>query len=367
MILSDLGAEIVKVERPPYGDIARTNGPFINGESCYFFSINRGKKSVAIDLGQQAGRDLFMRLIENVDVVMRTSPRGDGGLGLGYEALRDRNPRLIYAAISGFGQTGPYRSRPALDVIVQGMGGIMSITGEPGGRLSAPAPLRRPRRGLFAAVGVLAALQERERSGLGQMVDVSMLDCQVAVLENAYMRYFATGQVPGLSERAIPPRPLPSVSHEGWTYWIALSWNTESQWEVLCALIELPELIDDPRFTTSALRTEHHAELEPLLCAALSKRTTAEWLAAFEPLDLPCGPVNTIAEAAADPQIAAREMLVEVAHPTIGSLKLANTPIKLSRTPGGIQGRSPAVGEHTTSLEAWLGLAQGRSGARVRA
>ena len=360
MVLSDLGAEVVKVERPPFGDIARTNGPFINGESCYFFSINRGKQSIAIDLGRQAGRDLFLRLVDEADVVMENfTPGVMDRLGLGYEALRRRNPRLVYAAVSGFGQTGPYRERPALDVIVQGMGGIMSITGQPGGPPIRPgASYGDIVAGLFAAVGVLAALQERTRSGLGQLVDVSMLDCQIAALENAFMRYFATGQVPGpLGTRHPTSTPFQAFETKDGHIVIALSWNVESQWEVLCGLIGCPELIDDPRFTTSALRTEHHAALEPILAAALRQRTTAEWLAEFGPLDLPCGPVNTIAEAAADPQVTAREMLVDVDHPVIGPLKLANTPVRLSRTPGAIRGPSPAVGEHTeTALETWLGL-----------
>jgi CoA:oxalate CoA-transferase len=190
------------------------------------------------------------------------------------------------------------------------------------------------------------------------MVDVSMLDCQVAVLENAFMRYFATGQVPGpLGTRHPTSTPFQAFPTKDGHIVLALSWNLESQWEVLCGLVGCPELIDDPRYTTSASRTEHHAELEPVLSAALRKRTTAEWLAEFEPLDLPCGPVNTIAQAAEDPQILAREMLVEVTHPVIGPFKLANTPIKLSRTPGGIAGPSPAVGQHTDDvLEDWLGL-----------
>ncbi|MCL6640761.1 MAG: CoA transferase, partial [Candidatus Rokubacteria bacterium] len=199
MVLCDLGAEVVKVERPPWGDVARTTGPHVNGESAYFFSINRGKKSVAVDLQRPEGKELFLRLVEKVDVVMENfTPGTMEGLGLGYETLRRRNPRLIYAATSGFGQTGPDRLRPALDIVVQGMGGVMSITGEPGGRPVRPGlSLGDIAAGLFTAIGVLAALHERERSGQGQLVDVSMLDCQIAILENAIVRYFATGQIPG--------------------------------------------------------------------------------------------------------------------------------------------------------------------------
>ncbi|MHB8378080.1 MAG: CaiB/BaiF CoA transferase family protein, partial [Dehalococcoidia bacterium] len=192
MVLCDLGADVVKVERPPWGDVARTTGPHQRGESAYFFSINRGKKSIAIDLKSEAGRELFLRLVDHVDVVMENfTPGTMHGLGLGWEVLSARNPRLIYAATSGFGQTGPDRLRPALDIVVQGMGGVMSITGEPGGPPVRPGlSLGDIAAGLFTAVGILSALHERERSGVGQMVDVSMLDCQIAVLENAIVRYF---------------------------------------------------------------------------------------------------------------------------------------------------------------------------------
>ncbi|OGO49956.1 MAG: carnitine dehydratase [Chloroflexi bacterium RBG_16_68_14] len=353
MVLCDLGAEAIKVERPPYGDIARTTTPHINGESCYFFSINRGKKSVAIDLSREEGKELFLRLVERVDVVMENfTPGTMDDLGLGYDALRRRNPRLVYAATSGFGQTGPDRLRPALDVVVQGMGGVMSITGHPGGPPTRPGlSLGDIAAGLFTAVGVLAALRERDRSGEGQLVDISMLDCQVAILENAFMRYFATGQVPGpIGTRHPSATPFQAFpTKDGWIV-LALSWGVENQWELFCALIGKPELIYDERFETSASRTEHHAELEPLLNEALSQRTTEDWLREFDAIGLPCGPLNNIAQAAAHPQVRAREMLVEVEHPVIGRLPLANTPVKLSRTPGGIKGPSPAVGQHTDEV-----------------
>ncbi|MEX1255302.1 MAG: CaiB/BaiF CoA-transferase family protein, partial [Dehalococcoidia bacterium] len=360
MVLCDLGAEVIKVERPPWGDIARTTGPHINGESCYFFSVNRGKKSTAIDLQKDEGKELFLRLVEHVDVVMENfTPGTMDGLGLGYVALSKRNPRLIYAATSGFGQTGPDRLRPALDIVVQGMGGVMSITGHPGGPPTRPGlSLGDIAGGLFTAIGVLAALRERDQSGQGQLVDVSMLDCQIAVLENAFVRYFATGQPPGpIGTRhplATPFQAFPTK--DGWIV-LALSWGVENQWELFCALIERPELINDGRFETSGLRTEHHAELEPILNEALSQRTTAQWLTEFDAIGLPCGPLNTIPQAAELPQIKARDMLVEVEHPAIGKLPLANTPVKLSRTPGGIRGPSPAAGAHTDAvLRDLLGL-----------
>ena len=360
MILGDLGAEVIKVERPPYGDAARTTGPIVNGESCYFFSINRGKKSICLDLKAERGKELFLRLVDLSDVVMENfTPGSMDKLSLGYDVLQKRNPRLIYAATSGFGQTGPERLRPALDIVVQGMGGVMSITGEPGGPPLRPGlSLGDIAAGLYTAIGVLAALHERERSGHGQMIDIAMLDCQIAILENAFIRYFATGELPKpIGSRhplATPFQAFPT--RDGWIV-LALSWGVENQWELFCATIGRVDLIDDPRFDTAALRTEHHAELEPILNEAMRQKSTSEWLRQFDAIGLPCGPLNNIAQAAEQPQVAARRMLVEVEHPRIGRLKLPDTPVKLSRTPGGIKGPSPALGQDTYAvLSSLLGL-----------
>jgi len=362
MILNDLGAEVIKVERPPVGDVARLTAPLIDGESAYFFSINRGKKSICLDLKSERGRDLLLRLVDVADVVMENfTPTTMDRLGLGYATLQQRNPRLIYAATSGFGQTGPDRLRPALDIVVQGMGGIMSITGEPGGPPIRPGlSLGDIAAGLYTAIGVLAALHERQDSGRGQMIDIAMLDCQIAILENAFARYFATGELPQpLGTRhpvATPFQAFPTA--DGWIV-LAISWGVENQWELFCATIGHPELIDDPRFDLPHLRTQHHAELEPILNEALRQKTSAQWLAEFDAIGLPCGPLNNIAQAAAHPQVQARRMLVEVEHRRIGSLTVPDTPVKLSRTPGGITGPPPALGEHTYEvLSALLGLSQ---------
>jgi CoA:oxalate CoA-transferase len=353
MVLCDLGADVIKVERPGIGDVARYTAPIVNGESCYFFSVNRGKRSLTLDLKSERGRDVFLRLVEKADVVMENfTPGTMERLGLAYPTLSERNPRLIYAATSGFGQTGPDRFRPALDVVVQGMGGIMSITGEPDGPPVRPgASLGDITGGLFTAIGVLAALQERERSGRGQMIDVSMLDCQISILENAFVRYFATGEVPKpLGTRHPVATPFQAFPTKDGYIVLALSWGIENQWELYCATIGRHDLIDDPRFDTPALRTEHHDELEPLLIEAMRKKTTAEWLREFDAIGLPCGPLNNIPQAAEQPQVKARRVLVEVEHPVIGRLPLPDTPVKLSRTPGGIRGASPALGEHTDDV-----------------
>jgi CoA:oxalate CoA-transferase len=360
MVLCDLGADVIKVERPSIGDVARMTAPLVNGESCYFLSVNRGKRSIAIDLKNEAGRDLFLRLVEQVDVVMENfTPGTMEALGLSYDVLSQRNPRLIYAATSGFGQTGPDRLRPALDIIAQGMGGIMSITGEPGGPPVRPGTsLGDIAAGLFTAIGVLAALHEREGSGRGQMIDVAMLDCQIAILENAFARYFATGQVPEpIGTRHPVATPFQAFPTRDGYIVLALSWGVENQWELFCASIGRAELIDDPRFDTGPLRTEHHAALEPILIEAMKQKTTAEWVQEFDAIGLPCGPLNNVAQAAALPQVKAREMLVEVEHPRIGRFPLPNSPVKLSRTPGSVRGPSPGLGQHTDEvLRELLGL-----------
>ena len=362
MVLCDLGAEVIKVERPPHGDISRTTGPYQNGWSSYYFSVNRGKKSVAMNLREPEGRDLFLRMAEKVDVVMENfTPGTMDRLGLGYDALRANNPRLIMASTSGFGQTGPYRDRPALDIIVQAMGGVMSITGEAGG-----APVRPGVSygdvvaGLYTAIGILAALHERERSGLGQAVDISMLDCQVSVLENAIARYHVTGEAPTpIGTRhpsATPFQAFPTA--DGYVV-VALGFGVVDQWALLCGLLEQPELIDDPRFSTGPKRTRNHAVLEPMLNEGFLRRTTQEWLDLLLDLEIPCGPINTIPQMLADPQIKARGMIQEVTQRRAGTIPIANTPVRLSRSESGIKGPPADYGEHTAEVLAnLLGLGE---------
>lgn len=350
MVLSDLGAEVIKVERPGIGDIARGNGPFIGGVSSYFLSLNRGKKSLSLDLTTDQGKEIFLKLVEKVDVVVENFVPGTmENLGLGYNVIKQRNPKVIYMAISGFGQTGPEAKKPALDVTIQARGGIMSLTGEPGG------PPIRPGvsfgdiiASLFACIGILAALIERERSGEGQMIDISMLDCQVAVLENAFARYFATGEVP----RALGTRhPIftPFQVFETKDNYIAVA-IVGHQWPLFCATIDCLDLIDNPKFETGALRTENYSLLEPVLTKALKARTTQEWLEEFEKVEIPCSPVNTIDKVVADPQIVAREMIVEILQSRVGKIKVINTPIKMSRTACRVEGACPDLGEDTEEV-----------------
>ena len=355
MVLGDLGAEIIKVERPVSGDMARGSGPFIDGASSYFLSLNRGKKSVALDLTKPEGKDVFVRLVEKADVVLENfTPGTMDRLGLGYDTLKQRNPRLVFASISGFGQTGPYAGRPALDVIMQGMGGIMSVTGEPGGPpVRAGASLGDITAGLFAAIAIQAALLERERSGQGQMIDLSMLDCQVALQENAFSRYFATGEVPQpLGTRHPVFTPFQAFRTKDGYIVVAMVGGTSNQWHLFYSAIDRVDLIDDPRFESGWDRTLHYTELEPMLNEAMRSKTTQEWLNALMPLGVPCGPVNRIDQVAADPQIAHRGMIVEVPHPEPGKgkVKIVNTPVRMSRTPPKVERTSPALGAHTREV-----------------
>ncbi|MBI4233833.1 MAG: CoA transferase [Chloroflexi bacterium] len=360
MILGDLGAEVIKVERPGVGDGARGTGPFVDGDSAYFMSINRNKKSVTLNLGVPRGRELFLGLVKKADVVVENfTPGTMKRLGLDYEVLSGVNAALIYCAISGFGQTGPYADRPALDIIVQAMGGVMSITGEPGGPPVRPGTsMGDITAGLFAAIGICSALYERNRSGRGQMLDLSMLDSQVAVLENAFARYFATGEVPrALGTRHPAATPFQAFpTRDGWMV-VAIFGGNPTHWPLFCAAIGRVELIDDPRFQTSWSRTQHVDILEPIIREAMRQRTTMEWLGELLPQGIPCGPVSSVDQVASDPQVLYRRMFVELPHKRLGTWRYVNTPIKHSRTPGGVRQQPPDLGEHTEEvLSRFLGL-----------
>ncbi len=353
MLLADMGAEVIKIERPGVGDIARGNGPVVRGVSTYFLSLNRGKKSVTINLATPEGVALFLKLVEHADILVENfTPGTMEKLGLGYDTVSRHNPAIIYAAGSGFGQYGPYARKPAFDVIVQAMGGVMSITGEEGG------PPVRPgvsygdiAAGLFLAVAVLAALQERHQSGRGQLVDISMLDCQVAVQENAFVRYLNTGEIPRpLGTRHPVMTPFQVFPTRDGYLAVALRGGIKDQWPLFCAAIDRVDIIDDPRFVDGWQRTQHYADLEPILTAAMKTRTTGQWVAELEAAGIPCGPVNDIAQVAADPQVAARDMLIEVAHPEAGKFGVVNTPFKFSRTPHQATQASPELGEHTREV-----------------
>jgi CoA:oxalate CoA-transferase len=353
MVLGDLGAEVIKIERLKVGDISRGNGPFVNGLSTYFISLNRGKKSVTLNLASEPGKEIFIKLVKQADVVVENYVPGTmKKLGLDYEVLKQHNPRIVYAACSGFGQTGPYSSKPALDVIVQSMGGVVSITGEEGRPPVKPGVSYGDiTAGLFMAVAIQAALRERDVSGLGQMIDISMLDCQVAVLENAFTRYFATGEVPqriGTRHPVFTPFQV-FPTKDGYVA-VATMGGAQDSWPLFCATIGSLDIVDDERFRTGWSRTQNYKALEPIMNEAMKTRTTNEWIKEFSAVNIPCGPVNSIDQVAVDEQVNSRNMFVEVNHPQAGNFKIVNTPIKLSRTPGLVNKASPDLGEHTEEV-----------------
>ncbi|MFZ5754973.1 MAG: CaiB/BaiF CoA transferase family protein, partial [Bacillota bacterium] len=348
MMLADFGAEVIKIERPEVGDDSREFGPFVDGFSAYFASLNRGKKSLTLELKIPEGKAVFLDLVKKVDVLVENFRPGTmEKLGLGYEELKKVNPRLIYAASSGFGQTGPYAHKAAYDMIVQGMGGIMSITGEPGRPpVRVGASIGDITAGLFTAYGIMTALYHREKTGLGQLVDVAMLDCQVAILENAIARYAVTGKAPEpLGTRH--PSITPFQAYKTQDDWIIVAVGNDQLWAKFCKVIGREELIDDSRFITNAKRTEHVEELGNILEEIFKTKSFAQWMKELDAAGIPCGPINTVDKLFNHPQINSREMLVKVKIPQDKEIVAPGVPVKLSETPGGVQGPAPALGEHT--------------------
>ena len=358
MILRDLGAEVIKIEQPGVGDEARDFGPFKNDFSLYFMSVNRGKKSITLNLKSPRGKELFLELVKGSDILVENFRPGTmEKLGLDYESLKTHHPSLLYAACSGFGQTGPYAMRGAYDMIIQGMGGIISITGEPDRPpVRVGTSIGDITSALFTAIGILSALRHRDQTGEGQLIDVGMLDCQVAILENAMVRYFSTGDIPrplGRRHPAITPFEI-FESADGY---VVIAIGNNELWRKFCEHVDHPELIDDDRFNTNALRTENHESLFPILAEIMCRRTTDEWVEALETIGVPCGPVNTVDKVANDPQVLARDMIAEVEHNTTGTVQIPGIPIKLSETPGQIDAPAPNLGEHTSEvLTGLLGL-----------
>ena len=332
MVLCDLGAEVIKIEHPRGGDDSRHIGPFINGISAYFASLNRGKESRALDLKDPGDRDEFESLLPDADVLVENFRPGTmEKLGYGWDDLHRRFPRLIYAAVSGFGHTGPLATRPAYDMVVQAMGGVMSITGQPGGPPTrVGTSIGDVTAGLFTAIGVCSALFDRANSGEASKIDVSMLDCQVAILENAIARYAATGEVPGpLGARH--PSITPFAAFAAADGPLVIAAGNDLLFRRLCDVIGCPAVADDPRYATNAQRTEHHAELQLEIEAALRVETVATWLERLEAADLPCGPINDVAAVLAHPQVRARNMVVRVDDDRLGGLEMSGNPIKNSR------------------------------------
>ncbi|WP_346355376.1 CoA transferase [Azotosporobacter soli] len=351
MMLADFGADVVKIEPPNGGDDSRSFGPFIGRESAYFMSLNRNKRSIVLDLKKEEDKGVFKELVKNADVVVENYRPGTmEKFGLGYETLKEVNPKIIYAACSGFGDSGPYRQKPAYDIIVQAMGGIMSITGAEGGEATrVGASIGDLAAGMFTAYGVMLALFHRERTQEGQKVDVAMLDCQVAMLENAVARYAISGSSPKpLGNRH--PSITPFAAFTAADGQLIVGAGNERLWRKLCQIIGHDEWLDDPRFSDNGQRTANAAQLMALLNGVFVKKTVKEWLCLLEGAELPCAPINDIEKMMADPQIKAREMIVELEHPSAGVVKMPGIPVKLSKTPGKIAAAAPRLGEHTKDI-----------------
>ena len=351
MILADHGADVIKIERPKVGDEARRMPPFINGESAPFMLWNRNKRSVALDLKDERDRARCLELVREADVFIENFKPGVADrLSLGYDALAALNPRLIYCSISGFGQTGPYRARGGFDLMVQAMSGIMSVNGpEDGPPHRVPMAIADIGAGMFAAIGILAALQARTRTGHGQQVDTALYDAALSFGLYEAAHFFATGENPprlGQAHRASAPYQVFRTS-DGW---VTIGANTQALWAKFCEVIGKGELAGDTRFRDNAGRVANRPALAALVQDALAAGTTREWMARFEAAEIPAGPVQTYDQVFADPQVQARSMAAEIEHPSAGKTRTLGIPVKLSDTPGALRRPAPKLGEHTEEV-----------------
>jgi len=365
LLLADMGADVIKVEKPKGGDDSRRMGPpFIQDWSAAFLAVNRNKRSLVLDLRSDEGKAVFTRLVEGADVVVENfRPGAMDRLGLGYGELSALKPSLIYCAVSGFGQTGPYRGRGGFDLVAQGMSGLMSVTGTPGGPpVKVGVPITDLTSGMYAAYGVLNAYIHRLRTGEGQMVDTSLMEAGLAYTFWESSVYFSTGQVPGpLGSAHRLSAPYQALQTQDGH--INLGAATQGTWEGLCRAIGMEELISDPRFLTNGDRKARDGELASLLEETFRQEPTQHWLDILEAAGVPAGPVMDLEQVYADPQVRHREMLVELEDPELGTLKNIGIPVKLSLTPGRIRKRAPDLGEHTQEVL----LAAGYSAAEAEA
>ncbi|MFG0630645.1 CaiB/BaiF CoA transferase family protein [Pseudomonas sp. xss_2] len=369
-ILADLGADVIKVERPGAGDDTRSWGPpFLKdaygentSEAAYYLSANRNKRSVTIDFIQPEGQRLVRELAAKSDIVIENFKVGGlAAYGLDYASLKAVNPKLIYCSITGFGQTGPYAKRAGYDFMIQGLGGLMSLTGRPEGEEGAGpvkvgVALTDILTGLYSTVAILAALAHRDQSGVGQHIDMALLDVQVACLANQAMNYLTTGNAPRRLGNAhpniVPYQDFPTADGD-----FILTVGNDGQFRKFAEVAGQPQWADDPRFATNKLRVANRAELIPLIRQATVFKTTAQWVSELEQAGVPCGPINDLAQMFQDPQVLARGLAVSIAHPLAGSVPQVASPIRLSETPVEYRQAPPLLGEHTEAvLEEVLGL-----------
>jgi crotonobetainyl-CoA:carnitine CoA-transferase CaiB-like acyl-CoA transferase len=355
-----MGADVIKVEKPEGDDTRRFLPPDIAGESAAFMMMNRNKRGIALDLKHEDGRAVLRRMLSGAHVLIENYRLGTmEKLGLGYERLRQDNPRLVYCVISGFGRTGPYSGRGGFDLIAQGMSGLMSITGEGPGRppVKLGAPVSDITAGILGALGIAAAYAHMLRTGEGQMVDTSLFE---AAITHTYWQSaiaFATGAAPGPMGSGHPLN-APYQAFRTADGWINVGAANQKNWERLLAVIEAPELASDKRFASNAMRMAHLAEMVEILSAKFFTRPSAEWLEQLEAAGIPAGPILSIPEMHEDPQTIARKMVVEVEHPTVGAVKTLGLPVKFSATPGGVARPAPLLGEHTREVLAEAGYGE---------
>jgi crotonobetainyl-CoA:carnitine CoA-transferase CaiB-like acyl-CoA transferase len=354
-VLADLGADVIKVERPGTGDDTRGWGPpwlhEESGESAYFLSTNRGKRSITIDISRAQGQDIVRRLAAQSDVLVENYKAGAlERYGLGHGRLFALNPRLVYCSITGFGQTGPYRERAGYDFLVQAMGGLMSITGEPDGEpMKVGVAITDILTGTYAAIAILAALAQRERTGRGQHVDLALLDVQVAMLANQAQSYLVTRTPPQRLGNA-HPSIVPYRAFATRDGHIVVAVGNDGQFARLCEVAGAPELASDARFATNAGRVRNRGELEAKLAQIIARRDSRDWIASLEAATVPCGPINDLAQVFADPQVRHRGMEIESPHPLAGKVPMVRSPIRLSDSPALGDVPPPALGQHTVEV-----------------
>ncbi len=366
--LGDLGADVIKIENPQRGEDGRAAGPpFFDetgpagkGESAFFLSANRNKRSLAMDIKGPEGQMLFRRLAETADVVIENfRPGVMDALGIGYDAMSTKNPRIIYASLSGFGADGPFANRPGLDNIIQGFSGLMSVTGFEGGEpVRVGIPVADLFTGLIGAYGILAALMARERTGRGQVVQTSLLESMVGMLGFQGVRYLNGAGVPPPAGNHHPIN-APYGAYRTKDGWVILGATGDKRWNAFCKVVGAPEWLDDPRFTTNGGRFSHNAELTELINEKLQAHTSDEWEEILNAQSIPCGPIYTVEQSLEHPQIHHREMVVERPHPTMGTVRLLGLPVKLSETPAAIYRTPPLFAQHTDEILREIGVTDG--------
>ncbi len=357
MMLADMGAEIIKLEMPGKGDDSRAWGPpFVKGESAYFMSVNRNKKSLTLNLKKEKSREIIHKLIKQADVIIENFRPGTmEKLGLSYNEVTELNHEIVYCSISGFGQDGPYRLLPGMDQVLQGMGGLMSITGEPEGPpTKVGVAVADIAGGMFAAYAIMIALYHKEKTGKGQKIDISLLDCQIAWLTYQAGSYFASGEIPKPLGSGHPVI-VPYQAFKAKDVYFNIAVGNDQLWQKFCAAVGLEGIKDDINFATNAKRVENRDELVNIIANLFKTKNGEEWLKILTDAGVPCGPINNLFDIFKDPQVLHRQMVQELTHPKVGKIKLTGIPTKLSDTPGEILTPPPVLGQHNKEILIGLG------------